>query len=127
MINVRCSSSSRTTSPAMAFSVARPGFDVAGIDTVVVGWRIDEDTKSELRGQWQQAVLDLAFAWVVRDLDGIEATRRHRRLEFAEARRLPMRCADEGHPTRVRTSSMRRSRSGQRTMLWICNSSMWPP
>ena len=85
----------------MAFAVARPGFDVAGIDTVVVGWLIDEDTKSELRGQWQQAVLDLAFAWVVRDLDGIEATRHHRRLELAEARRLPMRCADEGHLTRV--------------------------
>jgi len=34
----------------------------------------DQDTESELGGQWQQAVLDLAFARVVRDLNRIEAT-----------------------------------------------------
>jgi hypothetical protein len=38
LINWRCSSSSGVASPAMAFSVARLGFDVAGIDTVVAGW-----------------------------------------------------------------------------------------
>ena len=79
----------------MAFAVARPGFDVAGIDTVVVGWLIDEDTKSELRGQWQQAVLDLAFAWVVRDLDGIEATKLFREREARET--SLMRRMDAGH------------------------------
>ena len=97
------------------------------IRSAAANGRMIRHPEPEFGGQWQQAVLDLALPRVVRDLNGIEATREHRRLELVEARRLPMRRADECHLTRSRSSSIRRSRSGQRTMLWICNSSMWPP
>src|SRR4051794_18882415 len=55
----------------------------------------DQNAETELAGQWQQAVLYLAFARVVRDLDGVEATGDHRGLQLVEARSLPVRRADE--------------------------------